>query len=186
MSYYSLFNVQGICPQTKPSKVPYLSDIVIDKNQVFLALTETWLSDDILPAELQISGYTLFLSDRVRKKSKRGRLGGGVCLYVRYDYATSFKPSIQFSNGVVELLLVYSKTRNFCIIVIYRQPDHYTGYRSTSSQFKEAIDVTSSFISSLDGPLPNIIFCGDFNLPHICWPDGTPLPLASKDERLLV
>ena len=84
MTCYSVFNVQGFRPQTKPSKVPYIRDILFDKNQAFIGLTETWLSENHLKAELDITGYFMFKSDR-REKSKRGRLSGCVCLYVRED-----------------------------------------------------------------------------------------------------
>jgi hypothetical protein len=35
-------------------------------------------------------------------------------------------------------------------------------------------------------PIPDIIFGGDFNLPNISWPYGTPGPKSSPDERLMV
>ena len=72
MSMYSIFNVQGLCPQTKPSKVPYLKDILNEKDQLFAALTETWLSDSYLQAELHIDGYSIFRCDRERLKAKYG------------------------------------------------------------------------------------------------------------------
>ena len=73
---------------------------------------------------------------------------------------------IQFSNGVVELLVVYNKALKLCIVVAYRQPDQFDGFRSTTVQFKEAIDKIHAFLASLDTSLPNVILCGDFNLPN--------------------
>ena len=35
-------------------------------------------------------------------------------------------------------------------------------------------------------PIPDIIFGGDFNLPNISWPFGTPGPKSSPDERLMI
>ena len=183
MSTYSVFNVYGVVPQTRPSKIPFLRDSLLDKNQVFLAVTETWLSEDHhLPAEVEISGYKIYRSDRIRKKAKKGRLSGGVCLYLRDDYAASFKPTVQFSNGVVEILVVYSKAKNVGIVVVYRQPDQ-AEHRSTSSHFKEAMDEVSSFVSSLKSPLPNLIFCGDFNLPHASWDGSSNSVSIPKEEK---
>ena len=122
-----------------------------------MALTETWLNDEYLPSEVDIPGYSLFRSDRNRKKSKRGRLSGGVCIYIRDDCAGHFEPVIQFSNGVVELLVVYNKALKLCIVVAYRQPDQFDGFRSTTVQFKEAIDKIHAFLASLDTSLPNVI-----------------------------
>ena len=42
LSSFSYFNVQGLAPQTKPSKVPFISDQLHNNNQLFIGLTETW------------------------------------------------------------------------------------------------------------------------------------------------
>ena len=164
-----MFNVQGLCPQTKPSKVPYIKDVLIDQEHVFFALTETWLDDNYFQAELDIDGYSMFRSDRQRVKAKHGRLSGGVCIYIRDDCLSTFEPVIKFSNGVVELLALYSKSINFCIIVIYRQPDQFNGYRSVAPHFKEALDEINEYLATIETSLPNIVFCGDFNIPNANW-----------------
>ena len=41
LNYFSLFNVQGLQQKNRPSTVPFLKDILLDKKQVFIALTET-------------------------------------------------------------------------------------------------------------------------------------------------
>ena len=41
-----------------------------------IALTETWLNEEVSDAELQISGYNLFRRDR-------HALGGGIGIYVK-------------------------------------------------------------------------------------------------------
>ena len=56
LNYFSLFNVQGLKPKTRPSSVPYVRDILHEKKQLFICLTETWL-DDHLAAEVDIPGY---------------------------------------------------------------------------------------------------------------------------------
>ena len=169
LNSYGVFNVQGLCPQTKPSKVPYIKDILSDQEHVFFALTETWLDDNYLQAKLDIVGYSMFCSDRQRVKSKHSRLSEGVCIYVRDDCASTFNPVIKFSNGVVELLALHSKSLNLCIIVIYRQPDQFNGYRSIASHFKEALDKISEYLSTIEPRLPNVVFCGDFNIPNANW-----------------
>ena len=42
---FSVFNVQGLKPRTVHSKVPYLNDLLHQGNQLFIALSETWLRD---------------------------------------------------------------------------------------------------------------------------------------------
>ena len=58
------WNIRGLIPMSNKTKVSYLRDLAILKNPFFIILTETHLSDAILTAEINISGYTVFRSDR--------------------------------------------------------------------------------------------------------------------------
>ena len=114
-------------PKTVQSKVPYIKDKTLEDNFMFIALTETCLADHS-DAELHMEGYKLYRSDRVReKKTNRVRHSGGVVFYIRDDLALSMKCICQFSNGVVELLIVYSEKLNLALIVLYRQPNGSKG-----------------------------------------------------------
>lgn len=188
MSNYSVFNVQGLCPQTKLTKVPYIRDILYDKNMNFICLTETWLSDNHLQAELDIEGYTIFRTDRQREKAKHGRLGGGVCLYVRDDLATTFKTVISYSNGVVDVHAIHSVVLELFIVVVYRQPDQMYGHRSNATHFKEGLGNVYAYLSSIKETQPNIVLCGDFNLPHGDWSGtaGTSTRSTVGDERKMI
>ena len=181
-----MFNVHGLKPDTVPSKVPYISDLLLEKNQIFMALTETWLHNH-KDAELHIEGYKLFRGDRKRVKRSRGRHSGGVGCYVRLDIASTLEIMVNFSNGVVELLTLYSRVNNLYIAIIYRQPDDRVGnHRSTEKEFQSAMDKLKSSLSNLPSPCPNIIFCGDFNIPHSSWPSCTPLTGASTQEKAIL
>ncbi len=184
MSNFSVFNVHGLKPNTIPSKVPYIADRLLESNQLFMAITETWLKDH-KDAELHIDGYTLFRADRKRKKSsRRGRLSGGVAAYVRDDIASSMETHISFSNGVIEMIGLYSPVENIFIAIVYRQPDDTQGgHRSTPSEFKDAMGKLGEVVKKLSTPTPNIILCGDFNLPHTSWPLGTATSNASATDK---
>ena len=127
-----------------PSKVPYITDLLTEKKQLFMAVTETWLSNH-KDGELQIDGYKLFRGDRKRvKRTSRGRFSGGVGCYVRIDLACTMEVMINYSNGVVELLCLYSKVHNMYIAVVYRQPDDRAGnHRSTETEFLPVIEKLS-------------------------------------------
>ena len=71
-------------------------------NCLSIVLTETHLSDNILSAEVNIPGYTLYRSNRV------GRTHGGTCVYLRDDLATQLL--LSHSNSVCESLVVKVKT----------------------------------------------------------------------------
>ena len=68
----------------------------------------------------------------------------------------------------------YSKVENIAIACLYRQPDDIAhGHPSTASNLKTALDKLVAGLAGLS-PAPDIILGGDFNLPHVSWPAGTP------------
>ena len=180
--------MRGLLPRTVPTKVPFISDLLHSNNHLFAALTETWLSDH-KDAEISIDGYVHFRQDRRRqRKSNRGRDSGGVLIYLREDLAGTAEYILNYSNGVVEVVGVYIKEANLVLITVYRQPDDSTGRnRSTSVEFHQALDVIRDALTSLPSPVPEIVFCGDFNLPHASWTNnGLVCSGASSDERKMM
>ena len=165
MNTFSFMNIQGLCPQTKPSSIPYIRDILNTENHLFLGLTETWLADSHKKAELEINGYKLYRKDRVRTKSHWGRYSGGVALYIREDIAPFFKPVLEFSNGVNEALMLYSKEYNLILCIIYRQPTNVK-HKSDAPEFMELINSVQSKIEAIEGCTPDLYISGDFNIPH--------------------
>ncbi len=161
-----------------------VSDILKEKNSLFIALTETWLADH-KDAEVEINDYRIIRADRSRIKKKYGRHSGGVALYIRNDVSSTFKPVLQYSNSVNELLIVYSKKENILISVIYRQPDDSShGHPSTYKEFSEILKkLKDTFDTFAEDTLPDIFMLGDFNLPHASWPDGSSTKGASSDEK---
>ena len=116
-------------------------------------------------------------------KKKYGRHSGGVALYIRNDISSTFKQILTFSNGVNEVLSVYSEQENMFITVIYRQPnDSIHGHSSSSTEFNEILLKTKSTLSDLKSNVnPDIFILGDFNLPHSSWPEGNSTKGATKD-----
>ena len=162
-------------------------DHLLEHNQLFMAITETWLHNH-KEGELHIDGYKFFHADRKRtKKSSRGRFSGGVGCYVRSDLACTMEIMINLSNGVVELLGLYSKVKNLFIAVIYRQPDDQAGgHQSTDKELQSVLSKLDGVISDLADPAPNIIFCGDFNIRNVLWPGGYPTANSSLSEKKLL
>ena len=151
-----------------------------------MALSETWLYGH-KDAEVNIEGYRLFRSDRKRKKEKGGRCSGGVALYIREDFAATMEILLEFSNGVNEVLAVHSQKENILICIVYRQPDDSRhGHKSTNEEFKDIIGRIRTTILDIPGRTPDIILCGDFNLPHVQWPHGEIKGSALHDERLML
>ena len=179
-------NVQGLAPQTVQSKVPFITDLIVPDKQLFIGLSETWLKDHKDP-ELIIEGYTPFRCDSSRvKKSNRGRHTGGVALYVRDDIAITSEVIVSHSSEAVQLLCLYSKEENPVISCLYRQPDDSAhGHPSTPNDLKAALCKLKIAVEGLS-PIPDIVFGGDFNLPHIDWSSCTASRGATQDERIML
>ena len=186
LSSVSISNFQGLKPLTVQSSVLYLKGNLLQNNHLFVILTETWLREH-KDAEIHIDGYKIFRADRVRPKSKFRRSSGGVTIYIKEDFAATFKPMLSFSNGVIEILLLYSEYLNTVICGLYRQPDDTQhGNLSTSKEFKEVMDLlTDKLDSLLQGKTPDIFMAGDFNLPHINWENDSFHPGISKDKKVM-
>ena len=181
-------NIQGLVPKTVSSKIPYVKDLLTSGKQLFIGLSETWLKDH-KEAELSIPNYTPFRADRIRQKKRpgKGRESGGVALYIIDSIASSFEVILSFSNGTVEALCVYSKLLNLVLCIIYRQPDDSThGFPSRNPELKAALNKIEDVIMKLGDPLPDIIFGGDFNLPHVRWPECVPSSKCVKTEREMI
>ena len=110
----ALLNVQGLKPRTAPNKVPFIKDLLLYNNLLFIALTETWLKDH-LDAEVNVQGYKLFRQDRTTTKIKRkGRDGGGTACYLKTEIAAGADTIINFSNEAVDVLGLHSKVKKPC------------------------------------------------------------------------
>ena len=182
---FAFFNVQGLCPQTVPSKVPFIENTICSKDLLFVGLSETWLNNH-KEAELTVKDFSLFRCDSSRKKKSRGRSTGGVCLYIREDIAASCEVIFSHSSQSVQLLCVYSNIENLAILTVYRQPDDKTnGNPSTANDVIIPLKRAKSVLSALD-PVPNIIFGGDFNLPKATWPDGLPKTGCPIEEKTIL
>ena len=92
-----------------------------------------------------------------------------------------------YSNGVVEILGLYSRVKNLYIGVVYRQPDDRVGgYRSTGKKFYSALSKLGISLAYLTKPSPNISISGDFNIRHALWPDGVQSSVSTSQEKLLL
>ena len=136
-----------------------------------------------MEAELQIENYKLFRKDRDRVKSKYGRSSGGVAHYIRENIAPIFEHLLEFSNGVNEALMFFSRKFNILLCVLYRQPTNAT-HKSDAPEFMELTSSIKAKIDSIQGCSPDLYICGDFNIPHVP-SDDTSEPALSCNKQLL-
>ncbi|KAK3884903.1 hypothetical protein Pcinc_010877 [Petrolisthes cinctipes] len=164
-------NIQGLYPKTNQSKVPFIGELAIEHDLMFIALTETHLKEEIGNAEIAVTNYTPFRADR------ENRSHGGVITYVRNDLAPDTVPLLVYSNGQVELLVIKIKSLNLLIFNCYRPPS------CTLVNFTKAYREMHKLIEDLPTPMPDIIICGDFNFPFIHWPEGSIITGATREEQ---
>jgi len=93
--------------------------------------------------------------------------------------ATSEKV-LSYSNGVIETVAVYSEKENLFICAIYRQPDDSTHkHKSGVNKLNQALTLIGNVIDKLQGT-PDILLCGDFNLPNAHWYNGPHDQIANQ------
>ena len=151
-------NIAGLYPRSNQVKVQYLGEKARENKSIIIALTESHLKSPILDAEVQIPGYQLYRTDRQDNINK-----GGVITYVMDYYASGLKVLTSGCNGVVEWTCLHIPMIEAVFINVYRPPTCGEAF------FKDAMENISSAIDQLDGPMPTVIMCGDFNMPFINW-----------------
>ena len=78
-SSYQCLNIRGLTLVSNCVKVSSLEDTLEYENSIGICLTETWLDESISNAEIQMSKYEIFRSDRKLRQRE------GVTLYLRKE-----------------------------------------------------------------------------------------------------
>ena len=100
------------------NKKSELDIMVADINPRVIGITESWANNDILDAELALTGYVMFRKDR------RERRGGGVILYIK-EYIQAYEITLKSEADCEEAIWCNIVTRNstLTIGVVYRSPN---------------------------------------------------------------
>ena len=112
---------------------------------MFIALCETYLTNDILDAEVDIPGFSIVRCDSLIDWIELGIIGGGVCIYVRESLL--FEKCLSFSNSVCELLIIKILNPQLVIILLYRPPS------CSPAEFIEVLAKMSDCIYNMPSPL---------------------------------
>ena len=65
-------NIRGLYPLNNRSKIAYLRDQAKLENSSMILITESWLHEGVLDAEIMIPGYTLYRADRDSSRTHGG------------------------------------------------------------------------------------------------------------------
>ena len=120
-----------------------------------IALTETWLNDSINDAQIAVSSYSRpFRADR-----HDGRVGGGVCCFVRNDIYCQQLHNVLKPPSSIECLGMTFPTHHLLMILTYVPPN------LSASVTQEVLNF---FLKDIDTALEHmpdgrLIILGDFN-----------------------
>ena len=123
-----------------------LADTPVD----VLSINETRLDDSVKDSDVYIPGYEIIRRDRERN----GRLGGGVCFFVRSNISYSLRPDLsihQLENLCIEIRKPRSKP--FLVVTWYRPPDSSV----------EIFTYFESLIGKIDAEYAEFYLMGDLN-----------------------
>lgn len=149
-------NAQGL-----PSKYAQLFDLLYYHNPDILAITESFLDNDILDPELQVPGYVLFRKDRNLSFYPPGlftnEARGGIIIYIK----DLLNPVISDLNNVkAEFLWINihpTKQSELLLGVCYRPEAAGSAY----------VDTICSSINEITNQ--DVLILGDFNFRDIDW-----------------
>lgn len=161
--YYQ--NVRGL--RTKTSNV-FVNSKALDSD--IFVLTETWLHEGINSLEIFDQSYSIYRKDRYQNPISTNTyngagfvpMGGGVLIAIKNSFNAIEISLGQFSK--LEMVVIETKLTNKSLFVVccYIPPNSVT---DIYLDFCLAVDYISSLMKSSD----EILICGDFNLPNICW-----------------
>ena len=153
-----LMNVQGLYPLNYRQKIGILQDEALNSNCQLILLSETHLHENILNAEIQIDGFSIFRADR-----QEDIKGGGVAIYVSDLLSKAVETVSSGSNGLVEWITIFLRDINMLIINVYRSP------QASKDGFNACCRQISRDIEAIGSPTPTLIMGGDFNFPQVDW-----------------
>lgn len=149
-------NIRSILSKTIP-----LSSLIDSCSASLIAVTQTWLTDDIF---LTHASYNIFRCDRANRR------GGGVLLAIKSELSCLPIMITTFLECV--WVLLKGSSADILIGVFYRAPDMGSGF--AEEFFRILSEVCNRFSNC------SLLIFGDFNYPHINW---TTLSVAANERE---
>ena len=137
------------------NKIEELELYIKEEELDIIAVTETWLTEEILTSEYSVQGYTLIRRDR---KDLLKSKGGGVAFYVKDDINVLERDDIKEKHFPETLWCeIEVKSEKTVLGVLYRAPDCLT--------------INNEAMYSLINKVgkENVVIMGDFNFPELKW-----------------
>ena len=155
--------------QSLPGKVAELEAVAKDIQPDIILICESWCNDSISDAILNIEGYELQQDLRSDRTDTTNGIGGGLVVYSRTGLEVLSCDKISDFNQYCKFKLKCDG-ENYYFYLIYRPPP------SGEDNFEKLCNLVK-------GAEKNTVLVGDFNLPHITWPDGEA---EGRDKRFVL
>lgn len=144
---------------TEHNKLVEIKNLLCCYSPILLAVTETWLTDDILDAEILPPSYAIHRKDR-SETDHTSRRGGGLLLAFRNDVPSKRRSDLEPPCEILVSIMMPSGSSKIAIILCYRPP------AADRVFFNECLELTLTRVAA---EFKNIVMLGDFNLPDIKW-----------------
>ena len=116
-----------------------------------IVITESWLKSDIDSSLLNLNSFLLFRDDR------RGRVGGGVCVWCRDFLCPELLPLPK--HPFFDCVMIFCRKLHVVLVSLYLPP--CMSASDTVSVYSYICDALESHL--LSHPDSSIVICGDFN-----------------------
>jgi len=149
---FAQFNCRSVLGSPLEDKPALIQNYIVENNIDILALSETWLKPNSLPATINSitpDGYTCMHVPR-----SEGR-GGGVAFIYRSIFEFRILKYPMFSSFELIVGKLVCKSRSFIFANVYRPP---------SVSINAFIDEFSSFLEEIGTNPSDIFLSGDYNL----------------------
>jgi len=154
------------------NKITELTIIAASYDVQVICITETWLSSEVLDAEVSIPNYNIFREDRLNNTRY-----GGSAIYAHKSLKVN---RLEWFNGLESIAVnIETGTIKFNVVCLYRSTS-LVDIKDNSTLLKaiESMPVTVD---------EELVMVGDVNLPHVNWDNGlVERPANSFDKRLLM
>ena len=139
-------NVRSLLP-----KIDEIMDLMATSNFDIFAVCESWLNDTVLDSEIAIEWYQVYRKDRSNS------IGGGVCLYVKNEYAFTVCHDLMFNDVEALWGVLNLDSKRLLISAIYRPPSRGSSY----------FNYTFVMIEKASNKESNMILLGDLNYDYV-------------------
>ena len=159
-----LFNAQGCA-----NKLRELYQFLTAQDPDFICVCETWLTSDIPDSSFCPPNYVAFRCDR--ESVFPGVMRGGCAIIAKSQLAPTQLRTAVSAEIVCVQLHIQGERRPTSIACVYRScnQDHVTTFGVSDLFLVQEVGRALGTCANHD-----VIVCGDFNLPHLTWPDAIP------------